>query len=331
VNISVWQYFIFPMGLATGFVLDLIFGDPQGLPHPVIGIGRLISGSEKALRKAFPNRLRLAGTWMVILVILVAGLLTTAILSLCLWVSPLLAFAACAVMSWQVLSAKCLKTEAMKVYEKVRIGNIEEARSAVSRIVGRDTQNLSMEQVTKATVETVAENTSDGVIAPLLYLAIGGPVLGMVYKAINTMDSMVGYKNDRYIDFGRTAAKLDDAANLLPARLTALFMIAASRLLGFDYAGAKKIYKRDRRKHASPNSAQTESVCAGALQIALAGDASYFGKRYEKPVIGDALRPVRPEDIAASARLLYGTAGLFLPVCLALSLVISFAAVRYFG
>ena len=206
----------------------------------------------------------------------------------------------------------------MKVYEALKKDDLEGARYAVSMIVGRDTQVLDATGVAKAAVETVAENTSDGVIAPLIYLAIGGPILGFMYKAINTMDSMVGYKNDKYMYFGRCAAKLDDVVNYIPARISALLMIAASFLPGkaYDGKGAWRIWRRDRRKHASPNSAQTEAVCAGSLGVQLAGDASYFGKIVKKPTIGDALRPVEYEDIKRANGLLYRTA--ILCECLAL-------------
>ena len=206
----------------------------------------------------------------------------------------------------------------MKVYRELKKDDLEAARYAVSMIVGRDTQVLDATGVAKAAVETVAENTSDGVIAPLIYLAIGGPILGFMYKAINTMDSMVGYKNDKYMYFGRCAAKLDDVVNYIPARISALLMIAVSFLPGkaYDGKGAWRIWRRDRRKHASPNSAQTEAVCAGSLGVQLAGDASYFGKIVKKPTIGDALRPVEYEDIKRANGLLYRTA--ILCECLAL-------------
>ena len=223
-------------------------------------------------------------------------------------------------MTYQILAVKCLKVESMKVYQCLKNGNLEQARIAVSMIVGRDTECLDEEGVAKAAIETVAENTSDGVIAPMLYLAVGGPVLGFVYKAVNTMDSMVGYKNDEYLYFGWAAARLDDAMNFIPARICACLMIAVSFLpyRGFSGSGALTIYKRDRGKHASPNSAQTESVCAGALGIRLAGDASYFGKTVKKPYIGEALRGVEYEDIKRVNHLMYGTAWLGEMLCLIL-------------
>ena len=231
------------------------------------------------------------------------------------------------VMTYQILAAKCLCVESMKVYKALKTSGLREARKAVSMIVGRDTENLDEEGVIRAAVETVAENTSDGVIAPMLYLALGGPILGMAYKAINTMDSMIGYKNERYLDFGRAAAKLDDAVNYVPSRISAWLMIAACHFLGnpFIASEAKRIYLRDRRKHASPNSAQTESACAGALGVRLAGDASYFGKIVHKPFIGDARRKISAQDIPNADRLMYGTAILCLLICLGLMVGVCFA------
>ena len=215
-----------------------------------------------------------------------------------------------AVMTWQILATKCLRVESMRVYDALRTDGVDAGRRAVSMIVGRDTSVLDAAGVTRAAVETIAENTSDGVIAPMLYTAIGGPVLGFVYKAVNTMDSMLGYKNDKYMYFGRFAARLDDVVNFIPARISAYLMIAAAFIGGrqFDGKNAYRIFKRDRFNHASPNSAQTESVCAGALRVQLAGDAVYFGKLVKKKYIGDCLREIEYEDIKRANRLMYITA-----------------------
>ena len=214
------------------------------------------------------------------------------------------------VMTWQILATKCLRVESMRVYDALRTDGVDAGRRAVSMIVGRDTSVLDEAGVTRAAVETVAENTSDGVIAPMLYTAIGGPVLGFVYKAVNTMDSMLGYKNDKYMYFGRFAARLDDVVNFIPARISAYLMIAAAFIGGrqFDGRNAYRIFKRDRFNHASPNSAQTESVCAGALRVQLAGDAVYFGRLVKKKYIGDRLREIEYEDIKRANRLMYITA-----------------------
>ena len=300
---------VFALGI--GFVLDALFGDPHWLPHPVVLIGKWISFLEKQLRRLFPKTPggeRAGGTVLVLLVLLASAAVPWGILWLAGLVHPYLRFAVECFMCYQILAARSLKTESMRVYWKLQEGNLEESRKAVSWIVGRDTENLTMEGVSKAAVETVAENTSDGVIAPMLYLALGGPVLGFFYKAVNTMDSMIAYKNDRYLYFGRTAAHLDDVFNYIPARLSGLFMILASAILGFDGKNAWRIFKRDRYNHASPNSAQTEAVCAGALDVQLAGDAWYFGVLHKKKTIGDPIRPVEPEDIRRANRLMYGTA-----------------------
>lgn len=291
------------LALCAGFLLDLVLGDPQGWPHIVRGIGALISALEKALYP-FKNK-RLGGALLVFFMLLVCAALPMALLYVAWRLSPWAYFALEALLCWQMLALKSLKTESKKVYHALAKNDLSAARRAVSMIVGRDTTALDEAGVTRAAVETVAENASDGVIAPLFYLGLGGAILGMLYKAVNTMDSMIGYKNERYMDFGRVAAKLDDAMNYLPARLSALLMIAAAQPCGMNHKNALYIFKRDRFNHASPNSAQTEAVMAGALRVRLAGNAYYFGKLYEKPYIGDDLRPIEPKDILLSHRLLY--------------------------
>lgn len=305
-----------------GFLLDLLFGDPYFLPHPVRLMGRLIAKTEQSFLKEKKDTNEKKELWQGRCTVLLVLLLTLAAAVLLLFtayfVNVYLGMAVEAVMTYQTLAAKCLKTESMKVYDRLTDKNLPEARRAVSMIVGRDTEALDEEGVAKAAIETVAENTSDGVIAPMLYTALGGPVLGFLYKAVNTMDSMLGYKNDRYLYFGRCAAKLDDVVNFLPARISAYLMIAAAFLGGKDFSAKRAlyIYQRDKRNHASPNSAQTESVCAGALGIRLAGDASYFGKVVKKPYIGDELRKVEKEDIKRINCLMYLTAGLCESICL---------------
>ena len=297
--------------LCLGFLLDLIFGDPHWLPHPVRLMGRAISGLEKALRPRFPDTpqgRRSSGRVMVILVLTIFTVAPLVILLLCQRISPFLRLAVETVMCYQLLAARSLRDESMKVYDALCQDGLPLAREKVSMIVGRDTQKLSREQVAKAAVETVAENTSDGVVAPLFYMAIGGGVLGFFYKAANTMDSMVGYRNEQYEDFGRAAAKLDDIVNFIPSRLSALLMIIAAVLPGYSAKDGWRIWRRDRFQHKSPNSAQTESVCAGALGVQLAGDASYFGVPVRKPTIGDPLRPVEAQDIRRANRLMLTTA-----------------------
>lgn len=309
--------------IALGFLMDQVLGDPHWLYHPVRLIGAYISFLEKGIRKIFGDGERALLAGGVVLVLFVTG--TTAVISggilyACGRISPGLKFLVSVILCYQLFAVRSLKVESMKVYRELKKDDLPAARYAVSMIVGRDTERLDMTGVTKAAVETVAENTSDGVAAPLFYMALGGPVLGWVYKAVNTMDSMVGYKNEKNLYFGRFAAKLDDVVNFIPSRVAALLMIVASFLPGkrFSGTGAWKIWRRDSRKHASPNSAQTESACAGSLGIRLAGDASYFGKTVKKPTIGDALRPVEPEDIRCANVLLYRMAFLGMAVCLSL-------------
>lgn len=303
--------------MVAGFLLDFLLGDPYWLPHPIRAIGSLIGWLEHKWNHPEEKNSR-KGTVMVLLVLAVTGSVTFLLWAGAYRVHPLLGVMVESIMTYQILATKCLKTESMKVYDALQKQDLEAARKAVSMIVGRDTQSLDETGIAKAAIETVAENTSDGVIAPMLYTAIGGPVLGFLYKAVNTMDSMVGYKSERYLYFGRTAARLDDAVNYMPARISAVLMIAACLLSGSDYNAKKawRIYRRDRYQHASPNSAQTEAVCAGALGIRLAGSASYFGKLVEKPYIGDAERAVETEDIKRANHLLYLTAWLCELLCL---------------
>lgn len=297
--------------LLSGYLLDLLLGDPRWIYHPVRLMGLMIGGTERLVRRfcgESEKALLAGGVFLVVFVLLETSFFFGGILFAAFTLNRMAGLFVSVFFCWQALAVRSLKTESMNVYRELKTGTLADARKAVSRIVGRDTKALTFEGVTKAAVETVAENTSDGVVAPLFYLALGGPLLGLLYKAVNTMDSMVGYKNDKYLFFGRAAAKLDDAANFLPSRLSALLMVAAAFLSGLDWRGAWRIFKRDRFCHASPNSAQTEAACAGALGIRLAGDAWYFGTLYKKPFIGDDRRPPVPEDIRLACRLLYWTA-----------------------
>ena len=303
----------------AGFVLDLLIGDPHFIPHPVRLIGSLISFCDKRLNcdagyNISEKKLNLIkykrGMLLVFTVIFATFAISVIIIVAAYSINLYAGVIAEAVMTWQILATKCLRVESMRVYDALRTDGVDAGRRAVSMIVGRDTSVLDAVGVTRAAVETIAENTSDGVIAPMLYTAIGGPVLGFVYKAVNTMDSMLGYKNDKYMYFGRFAARLDDVVNFIPARISAYLMIAAAFIGGrqFDGKNAYRIFKRDRFNHASPNSAQTESVCAGALRVQLAGDAVYFGKLVKKKYIGDCLREIEYEDIKRANRLMYITA-----------------------
>lgn len=317
------------LSVLAGFLIDCILGDPHWLPHPVVLIGKLISFSEKTLRRAFPKTDRgafAAGLLTAILVPLLSAGVSFGILFGLYKLSPWAYFAVSSIMCWQCFAARCLQKEANKVVKALETDGLEAGRKQIAMLVGRDTERLSEEQVLKAAVETVAENASDGVIAPMLFMVLFGAVGGFFYKAVNTMDSMIGYKNERYLYFGRAAAKLDDVVNYIPARLSALAMITICPLLKLDGKNAFRIWRRDRRKHASPNSAQTESVAAGALHIELAGPASYFGKRVEKPTIGDPDRPIERADVKRTAGLMYGASVLLLVLFEAILLPLA-----YFG
>ncbi len=311
------------MALLAGCILAWLMGDPFWLFHPVRFMGNMISALEARLRRLFPEHLLLAGGvlagfmclfWTLIPVLgflgIYRGLLSFGIqrhwIYICLFVLE-------SFFCGQLLAARSLQTESMKVCSALKEGDIEKARKAVSMIVGRDTAVLDRDGIARAAVETVAENTSDGVIAPFFFMAVFGPAGGFFYKAVNTMDSMVGYKNETYLLFGRAAAKLDDAVNWLPARLSGMLLTAAAWLLpGMDGKNAWRIFKRDRFNHASPNSAQGEAACAGALHLRLAGDAWYFGTLYKKPYIGDDDRPIRPDDIKGVCSLMFGAQGLLM-------------------
>ena len=303
------------LALVLGFGTDLIVGDPHSIPHPVIFIGKLISAMEKLVRKIFPKTVKgenFAGGVLWLVVAAVSTAVPALLLWLCYGISVWLGLAIESVMCWQILATKSLKDESMKVYHALQTGDIKKSRYAVSMIVGRDTTKLDDKGVARAAVETVAENTSDGIVAPLIFLCLGGAPLGFFYKAVNTMDSMLGYVEMPYKNIGLVPAKMDDVMNFLPARLSAFIMLAAGWLLKLDAKNGWKIFKRDRFNHASPNSAQTESVCAGLLGLRLAGDAWYHGELHKKKFIGDTLREIEYEDIPRSCRLLYVTAFLSL-------------------
>ena len=303
----VWSLY----ALCIGFCIDLIVGDPHGFPHPVVGIGRLISLLERLFRRLLPKTKGgeiAAGACIWVLTVLISAGLPAALLYGTQKLSVWLRLALESVMCWQILATKSLRDESMKVFSALRGGTLAEARQAVSMIVGRDTAQLDEKGVARAAVETVAENTSDGVIAPLLFLALGGAPLGFFYKAVNTMDSMLGYVEMPYKNIGLVPAKLDDVFNFIPARLSALLMLAAGALLGLDVKNGWRIFRRDRYRHASPNSAQTESVCAGLLGLRLAGDAWYHGVLHCKAFIGDAVREIETDDIPRACRLMTATA-----------------------
>ena len=308
---GIWSLY----ALLAGALIDVLTGDPHWLPHPVMLMGKLISLLEKLLRRVFPKTARgenLAGGVLWTIMAGVSFLVPAALLMLCYHFSHWLGFGVESIMCWQCLAARSLYTESKKVKKALDSGDISASRRAVSMIVGRDTALLDEKAVARAAVETVAENTSDGVIAPLIFLAIGGGPLGFFYKAVNTMDSMLGYIEPPYKHVGLVPAKLDDVFNFIPARLSALIMLVGGELLGFSIKNGWRIFRRDRYKHASPNSAQTESVMAGLLGLRLAGDAYYHGVLHKKDFIGDPLREIENGDIARSNRVMFMTAALSL-------------------
>ncbi|WP_026652261.1 adenosylcobinamide-phosphate synthase CbiB [Butyrivibrio proteoclasticus] len=305
------------LAFVLGIALDLVIGDPHGFPHPIRLIGSLIAFFDRHRPRGRVKEL-LWGIVMSVMTVLLTGGVTLGILVLAYRVHVALGVIVEAVMTCYIMAARSLQVESMKVYHAFNNGDVEEARRAVSMIVGRDTDCLTEEGIIKAAVETVAENTSDGVIAPMIYTFLFGPVGGFVYKAINTMDSMTGYHNDKYEYLGKVPARLDDVFNFIPARISGLLIVLAAFVLGRDYSGRRafKIFIRDRYNHKSPNSAQCESACAGALGLRLAGDAVYFGKVVKKPFIGDAVRPIENKDIARACTLMYGAESICLVVLL---------------
>ena len=299
------------IALLIGFVIDIIIGDPKKIPHPVRFIGILISLFEKFLRTIFPKNKKgeiFAGVFLFFIVVSLSAVLPFFVLLYIGKINIYLRIGIESFMCWQILAIKSLQEESVKVYNELTNNNIENARFNVSMIVGRDTDDLNEIGITKACIETVAENTSDGIVAPMIFCAVGGASFGFLYKAVNTLDSMVGYKNEKYLYLGRFSAYIDDLLNYIPARISALLMMLSSWILKLDFKNACKIWKRDRRNHASPNSAQTEAVCAGALNIQLAGNAYYNGILYEKPFIGDKFREIEYEDIKKTNKLSFTTA-----------------------
>ncbi|MBQ4513539.1 MAG: cobalamin biosynthesis protein CobD [Anaerolineaceae bacterium] len=301
--------------LFLGFVIDLFFGDPHEIPHPVVWIGKLISFLEIKLRKVFPKTAkgeRTAGFILWVITVTVSTGIPWLVLYFCGKVSVYLRIIIESIICWQIIAVRDLKTESMKVYDALSKGSLPEAKKAVSMIVGRDTEKLDETGIIKAAVETIAENTSDGIAAPLFYIALFGTPAGFFYKAVNTMDSMLGYVDPPYTNFGWFPAKADDVFNFIPSRIAAILMLIAGGLQKLDLRNGWKIFVRDRYKHASPNSAQTESACAGLLRVQLAGDAYYHGVLHKKQFIGDPLRNVEREDIPRTCRLMYLTSVLLL-------------------
>lgn len=294
--------------MILGYIMDLVFGDPYWFPHPVRFIGKLISKTEKFIRKHAKSEksLKYWGILMWLVPIVTTALVTALIVKIASFNKYVEIFVS-AFIIYTTLSTKCLKDEATKIYNVLETGDIKKSRVQLSYIVGRDTTNLSQSEIIRATVETVAENTVDGTISPMFYGFLFGPVGAMTYKAINTLDSMVGYKNDKYLNLGCVSAKLDDVANFIPARLTAIFMPLGAFLCGMNGLNSFKIAIRDRKNHKSPNCAFAEGAAAGAIGIQLGGTNIYFGKEVYKPTIGDKKRELENYDIVRMNKLMYAT------------------------
>lgn len=303
--------------LPIAFLLDIIFGDPENFPHPVKIIGKFISYGERFFRKIFPDTMkskRLGGLLLVVSTVFLAFFIPFLLLVLAYKISIILGVCLEIFFCYQIIAVKSMKIEAEKVLEALKADDLGGARKQLARIVGRDTGQLNEKEIIKATVETVSESTCDGVIAPLFFMIIGGAPLGFAYKAVNTLDSMIGYKNEKYADFGYFAAKIDDILNFIPARITGLLYVFAAYFLGYNGAGSMKILSRDRLKHKSPNSGHSEAAAAGALGILLGGDAFYFGKLVSKEPIGENLREPETTDISRVLKMFYvsSVAGLFI-------------------
>ncbi|GFO65956.1 adenosylcobinamide-phosphate synthase CbiB [Geomonas paludis] len=306
-----------PVAVVLGAVLlDLVLGDPRALPHPVVGIGEMISSLEKPLHRMIPN-VRVAGVALLVITVGVSYALAASLIYAAYQLAPAAGFVVSLYLAWVSLAARSLHLESAKVVRALQEGDLPAARVALSYIVGRETAELDEPEIIRGAVETVAENTGDGVIAPLFYLLLGGPALAIAYKAVNTLDSMVGYKNERYLEYGWASARFDDLANYVPARLTGLLMVLAAPLCGLDGGGAWRILRRDGRNHSSPNSGFPEAAAAGALGVRLGGANRYFGKIVEKPTIGDALLPLSQATYGGVVRLMYGSEALLVAAWLA--------------
>jgi cobalamin biosynthesis protein cobD len=292
-------YFI----LISAYVLDLIFGDPYSFPHPVKFIGNMIARLEKFFFSTSINKL-LSGLMTFLIVVVTTYFATFLLINISYSLNSYLGIAVEILLTYTVLSAKCLEVEAVKVQRELRAKNLENSRKSLSYIVGRDTKELNFAQIIKAVIETVAENTVDGVISPIFYLCLGGVPLAMAFKAISTLDSMIGYRNEKYEEFGKVSARADDVANFIPARLSIIFFTISAFLLRLDYKNAFLICMRDRKNHLSPNCAYSESLTAGALGIQLGGSHYYGGRLVEKQKIGDDLRKADVDDITKTVNML---------------------------
>lgn len=306
--------------LLAAVLIDLLLGDPRWLPHPVIMIGKLIAFLECRLRLLLDNE-RAGGVLLLVITVAVTCGIAVAVEKAVYGINIYAGYAFSAILGWTTIAGRSLHQESGLVSAALVHGDLPEARRALAMIVGRDTEHLEEGDIWRGAVETVAENSSDGVIAPLFYLALGGAPLALAYKAVNTLDSMVGYRNERYLRFGWASARFDDLCNFIPARITGLLMVAAAPLFRLSAAGAWRIMHRDGRNHSSPNSGVPEAAAAGALGVRLGGVNRYFGREVVKPTIGDDLQELGHNAWRGVVRLMYGAEGLFVLVCLISALV----------
>jgi adenosylcobinamide-phosphate synthase len=297
--------------IPAAVILDWLLGDPKWFPHPVVFIGRLISCLEPHLRRAVRSEL-FAGLLLLVLTVGITVASAALLLQAASALHPHAGTVVAIILSWTCLAARSLQQESALVADALANNDLAGARCYLSRIVGRDTAELMEPDIWRGAVETVAENSADGVIAPLLFLMLGGPVLGLSYKAVNTLDSMVGYRNEKYLLFGRASARFDDLANWLPARLTGLLITLAALPAGLSPAGAWRMMRRDGRNHSSPNSGIPEAAAAGALGVQLGGTNCYFGQPVAKPTIGEPLKPLDRRAWQGAVRLMYGAEALLL-------------------
>ncbi|MGG7144511.1 cobalamin biosynthesis protein [Clostridium nigeriense] len=307
--------------LTIGYLLDLIIGDPQNPIHPIRLIGSLCKKLEKIFRKILKNSLKIAGLLTWIFSVLIVYLVSCYIVKISFSINHIVGIVISGIMIYFTISTKALKVEGLKVIKFLLKDDIEGARNQLSYIVGRDTKSLDKEGILRAVVETIAENMSDGVVAPIFYAGLLGAHFAFVYKAVNTMDSMFGYKNDKYKDFGFFPAKLDDVFNYIPARLTGYLIVLASFILRLDYKNSYKIYHRDKSNHSSPNSAHPEAAVAGALGLKLGGANYYFGKLVEKPTIGDEIKKINIDDVNKTNNILYLVSFLSYLIAMILTLI----------
>ncbi len=311
--------------LTIGLIVDLIIGDPSFYPHPVVLIGGLINFLEKILLNKKNNDYikKAKGVLLVITVLLITFFITYFLIYLFKQLPYILNIMANGLLLSTTIAVKGLRDSAYKIYKKLKENNLDESKKMLSFIVSRDTEHLNKEETIKGTIETVAENTSDAIIAPIFYFLIGGPILSVIYKAVNTMDSMLGYKNEKYYYFGWAAAKLDDLANYIPSRLTALLFIAASFLKNYNYKGAIEVVRKDAKKHASPNAGYPEAAVAGALGIKLGGPSRYFNKIVDKAALGIGSVDINTNQIKKTINLMYLSTFIFYIFIISIKLLIS--------